>query len=109
MNTKIAIPNKSSIKNYWGIPNFDTEMSSGEDAESLRKHMVWLQDEFKEIKKDGGEIKKRMSLTFYIRRKMILEKKSIQEVLAMFPFIRSENQVIFIIYLIHLIVLKSSV
>jgi hypothetical protein len=89
--------NHTSGSAMWGMTNYHPEKPESEDLQSAENQMKWMQAEIRRKDVDDVGISRRMDLTMWHRRQIIVdEKKSIKEILLMYPALASVKQVFMI-------------
>ena len=85
-----------------GIVNWEPPAVDGEDDQSSKAHVVWMQKERRKKNWNVGLVEKKMDLTFSYRRKMINEgQHSLKKIKEIYPFLFEREQVCIKCKLLH--------
>ena len=77
-----------------GIVNWAPPTVDGEDDQSSKAHIAWMQKERKKKNCNVDLVEKKMELTFSYRRKMINEEHhSLKSIKQMYPFLFKREQI----------------
>ena len=72
--------------------------SEPEDTMTIESHVEWLKNEYKKNCQNVQAVKLRMEMSFNYRRALIVNgNRDTREIINMFPFLKTENIVSFLI------------